>query len=108
VDGSKSSSLLNELFKGIYSLFTTKPYSWKTFQSTLLKGNGDEFQSELAAFQFETISEPNLKTMRSLKELKGLDAFIKNQKEGEALIDLHGWIMYIPVGYDKYMELVKT
>lgn len=46
--------------------------------------------------------------MRSLKELKGLDAFIKNQKEGEALIDLHGWIMYIPVGYDKYMELVKT
>ena len=46
--------------------------------------------------------------MRSLKELKGLDDFIKNQKAGEALIDLHGWIMYIPVGYDKYNDLMKT
>ncbi len=49
-----------------------------------------------------------MKTMRSLKELKGLDEFIKNEKVGEALIDLHGWIMYIPVGHDKYKDLVKT
>jgi hypothetical protein len=78
VDNSSHSSLLNHLFKGIYSLFTNEPYSWSTFKAKLLKGAGTDFQSELAAFQFENISPANLKTMRSLKELEGLDKFIKD------------------------------
>jgi len=37
-----------------------------------------------------------------------LDDFIKNDKKGETLIDLHGWLMYIPVGYEKNLEQVKA
>jgi len=39
--------------------------------------------------------------MKKLKADKELDDWISKNPKGECMIDLHAWVMYIPLGYDK-------
>ena len=43
-----------------------------------------------------------------LIKLEEMDEYIKTGTGGEYLIDLHGWLMYIPLGNEKYLALIKA
>ena len=39
------------------------------------------------------------------KTLKNIEEYIRTGTGGEDIIDLHGWLMYIPLGVEKYAAL---
>ena len=36
---------------------------------------------------------------------KDLDKFLNDEQAGEFCIDVEAWLMYIPVGYEKHLDL---
>lgn len=103
---------LLDFFENLFRLLYIEEkdvFSWKDFKiKVLLKNKGQDFQSTLAHFDFKNITKKGIELANKIIDNKNFCNFLERDTSGEYLIDLHAWVMYIPVGAEKYKDMKQA
>eukprot|EP01016_Furgasonia_blochmanni_P011927 TRINITY_DN155_c0_g1_i6.p1 TRINITY_DN155_c0_g1~~TRINITY_DN155_c0_g1_i6.p1 ORF type:complete len:324 (-),score=75.97 TRINITY_DN155_c0_g1_i6:302-1273(-) len=90
-------------WKLLAKLLYNEEQNWDAIKK-ILKDNGDEFKTKIIQFDIEHIDDGKLGIVEKIKGDDQFQNWVKNNKDGEYLLDLCEWLDYIPSCAAQYQE----
>lgn len=91
----KETPNLNNMFNTIFTIYYKEQFDWSKFKKSIVADKTEEFQSKLVNIDFATLTPENIQNLSAIKDDPGLNAFVSNDKQGGAILEIINYLEFV-------------